>query len=93
LGNKDFAPAGADEFIVVQGTIDLAAILPNEVWLLDFKTDQFPKDQLNSKVAMYRPQLDLYAAAITKIYNRPVTRRWLRFLSLQHTEDLSEASS
>jgi ATP-dependent helicase/nuclease subunit A len=89
LGNSAFAPGGADEFVVVQGTIDLAAILCEEIWLLDFKTDQFPQDQISNKIAMYRPQLDLYAAAISKIYNRPVTRRWLRFLSLQHTEDLS----
>jgi ATP-dependent helicase/nuclease subunit A len=93
LGNADFALAGADEFVVVQGTIDLAAILPDEVWLLDFKTDQFPRDQLHGKIAMYRPQLELYAEAITRIYNRPVTRRWLRFLALQHTEELSGASS
>jgi ATP-dependent helicase/nuclease subunit A len=89
MGNNVFAPGGADEFIVVQGTIDLAAIQPNEIWLLDFKTDQFPKEQITNKIATYRPQLDLYAAAISKIYKRPVTRRWLRFLSLQHTADLS----
>jgi hypothetical protein len=29
----------ADDFIVVQGQVDLAVLLPEEIWLLDFKTD------------------------------------------------------
>src|SRR5207245_6823345 len=33
------AAALPDEFLVVQGVADLAVILPDEIWLLDFKTD------------------------------------------------------
>ncbi|HEX3718231.1 MAG TPA: UvrD-helicase domain-containing protein [Verrucomicrobiae bacterium] len=88
LGCEDFAPAGADEFVVVQGVVDLAAFLPEEIWILDFKTDQFPQDQLNRKIEIYRPQLALYAEAIARIHQRPVTRRWLHFLSRRHTVEL-----
>jgi ATP-dependent helicase/nuclease subunit A len=85
LGAAEFANAGADEFVVVQGVIDLAAILPDEIWLLDFKTDHFPAAELGEKIRQYRPQIKLYAAALGRIYRRPVTRRWLHFLSHRHT--------
>jgi ATP-dependent helicase/nuclease subunit A len=88
LGCVEFAPAGADDFVVVQGAVDLAAFLPGEIWLLDFKTDRFPADQLNEKIGIYRPQLALYAEAIAKINQRPVTRRWLHFLTRRHTAEL-----
>jgi ATP-dependent helicase/nuclease subunit A len=74
-----------DEFVVVQGVIDLARIAPKEIWLLDFKTDQVNERKLNEKVAAYRPQLDFYARALEAIYRRPVTRRWLHFLSAGKT--------
>jgi ATP-dependent helicase/nuclease subunit A len=85
MGASEFAAAGADEFIVVQGVIDLAAILPDEIWLLDFKTDHFPAAELSEKINHYRPQLQLYAAAISRIHRRPVTKRWLHFLTHRHT--------
>jgi ATP-dependent helicase/nuclease subunit A len=88
LGAETFAGASRGEFVVVQGVIDLAAILPTEVWLLDFKTDHFPKQELNEKIKTYRPQIKLYAAAISRIYKRPVTRCWLHFLALRRTEKI-----
>jgi ATP-dependent helicase/nuclease subunit A len=85
LGAAQFAGADAGEFVVVQGVVDLAAILPEEIWLLDFKTDHFPSRELNEKIKLYRPQIELYAAAISRIHRRPVTRRWLHFLAHRHT--------
>jgi ATP-dependent helicase/nuclease subunit A len=85
LGAAEFAKAGAGEFVVVQGVVDLVAILPEEIWLLDFKTDHFPERELNDKIKLYRPQIELYAAAISRIHRQPVTRRWLHFLAHRHT--------
>jgi ATP-dependent helicase/nuclease subunit A len=85
MGAAQFAGAGANEFVVVQGIIDLAAILPEEIWLLDFKTDHFPREELKEKIKLYQPQIDLYAASISWIHRRPVTRRWLHFLAHRHT--------
>jgi ATP-dependent helicase/nuclease subunit A len=70
-----------DEFVVVQGVADMAVIFPGEIWLLDFKTDRVTAKQLDEKVEMYRPQLDLYARALERIYGRSVTERRLHFLS------------
>ncbi len=88
LGATEFADAGAGEFVVVQGVIDLAAILPEEIWLLDFKTDHFPAHELSEKIKLYRPQIELYSAAVSRIHRRPVTRRWLHFLAHRHTASL-----
>jgi ATP-dependent helicase/nuclease subunit A len=85
LGAVEFAGVGAAEFVIVQGVIDLAALLAEEIWLLDFKTDHFPASQLSARINLYRPQLDLYAQAISQIHRRPVTRRWLHFLAPRHT--------
>jgi ATP-dependent helicase/nuclease subunit A len=80
------APPGLmEEFIVVQGVADLAVLLPVEIWLLDFKTDHVRGTELEARVGEYRPQLELYAAALAGIFRRPVTRRWLHFLRARRT--------
>ncbi len=88
LGCAEFADVGPAEFVVVQGVMDLVAILPGEIWLLDFKTDHFPAGQLEEKITAYRPQLALYALALERIHRRPVTKRWLHFLALRQTASL-----
>lgn len=77
-----FAP---DDYQVVQGVIDLALILPDEIWIVDFKTDRVSSDTLAQRAEEYGPQLRLYAHALTEIYRRPVTQRWLYFFA---TRDL-----
>jgi ATP-dependent helicase/nuclease subunit A len=74
-----------DEMIVVQGVADLAVLLPKEIWLLDFKTDEVTPKDLSEKVAFYSPQLKLYARALEKIYSRPVTDCLLHFLAVRKT--------
>ena len=73
------------EFVVVQGVVDLAVIRPQEIWLLDFKTDHITESNAVEKIASYRPQLALYAQALAQIYRRPVTEKWLHFLGLRKT--------
>jgi ATP-dependent helicase/nuclease subunit A len=70
-----------DDFIVVQGVADLAVLLPQEIWLLDFKTDEVTERELPERVERYRPQLKLYAIALQRIYHLPVTECRLQFLS------------
>jgi ATP-dependent helicase/nuclease subunit A len=80
------SPDLADEFIVVQGVADLVVLLPQEIWLVDFKTDETRADDFPDKTKLYAPQLKLYARALAKIYSRPVTNCWLHFLSARRTE-------
>jgi len=77
-----------EEFVIVQGVVDLAVVKAEEIWVLDFKTDHFAEEELAARVRLYRPQLCLYARAIARIYGRPVTRRWLHFFALGRTVEL-----
>ena len=71
-----------DEFVVVQGVVDLAVIQKDEIWLLDFKTDAVSSGELEAKKSEYAPQLKLYAQALARIYpKQPVTECWLHFLA------------
>jgi ATP-dependent helicase/nuclease subunit A len=73
------------EFVLVQGVADLVVISPQEIWLLDFKTDHVNQRDLNARVAVYRPQIELYALALSGIYRRPVTQSWLHFIGLRQS--------
>ena len=77
-----------NEFVVVQGVADVAVILPKEIWLLDFKTDRVMAGEVAGKAEMYKPQLNLYARALERIYGKPVTERWLHFLACGVTAPL-----
>jgi ATP-dependent helicase/nuclease subunit A len=76
------APELADEFVIVQGVVDLAVVLPERIWLVDFKTDAVKSDELPDKTRFYEPQLKLYARALSEIYRRPVSEAWLYFLNV-----------
>jgi ATP-dependent helicase/nuclease subunit A len=75
-----------DEFVVVQGVADLVVLLPEAIWLVDFKTDEVGVGGLPEKIKTYAPQLKLYALALEKIFKRPVSLRALHFLSAGRTE-------
>ncbi len=77
-----------NEFVVVQGMADLAVLLPDEIWLVDFKTDDVGAGSLAEKIKAYTPQLQFYAAALEKIFARRVTMRALHFLAARRTVEV-----
>ncbi|MDB6019067.1 MAG: ATP-dependent deoxyribonuclease subunit [Pedosphaera sp.] len=77
-----------DEFVVVQGVADLLVLLPDKIWLVDFKTDAVTPANLAEKVAQYQPQLQLYAFALSRIYHRPVSELHLHFLAARRSVSL-----
>lgn len=93
LHPADFAALGvpcepglaSDEFVVVQGVVDLAVIAPDRIWIADFKTDAISPAELGARAASYAPQLRLYALALHRVYGRPITAAWLHFLALNRT--------
>ena len=80
----------AGEFVVIQGYIDLAVVQPDQIWLLDFKTDEVTDQSLAEKMEKYASQLNLYGLALEQIFSRPVTQKWLYFLALHRSVRLSE---
>jgi ATP-dependent helicase/nuclease subunit A len=75
----------SDEWMVVQGMVDLAVVMPDEVWIVDYKTDRIDRGALSEKLIVYGPQLQLYARALARIYRRPVTEKWLHFVGIGET--------
>jgi ATP-dependent helicase/nuclease subunit A len=74
-----------DEFVVVQGVADLVVLLPDEIWLIDFKTDELREDELDQRIRSYEPQIRLYSMALSRIYRRSVRESYLHFLALRRT--------
>jgi len=74
-------PHDARDVVLLRGMVD--ALLPTAkgIELIDYKTDAITEEELAGRVALYRPQVDLYARAVEAIWRRPVERRWLVFLS------------
>ena len=79
-GFENLLPIPEGEFVILQGIVDVAALLPREIWLLDFKTDEVSGAALAGAIDSYRSQLALYSLALTAIYSRPVTRQGLYFV-------------
>jgi len=96
LAGADLAEAGlpdllslpGDEFIVLQGTVDLAWIGREEIWLVDFKSDALGLDEAEAAERRYRPQIELYALALSRIYRRKVALRAIYFLEIGKLEML-----
>jgi len=78
-------PDASDGFVIVQGVADLVVLLPKEIWLLDFKTDDVTPSEVAAKEKFYAPQLQLYTLALERIYGRRVSNSWLHFLSCDKT--------
>ena len=81
-----------EEFLVVRGAVDLAVILPKEIWLVDFKTDGISESDLPNAQRQYASQLKIYSLALARIYRRPVTELYLHFLSLRRSVRLEPAA-
>jgi ATP-dependent helicase/nuclease subunit A len=61
--------------------IDLAVVGPDEIWIVDFKTDEVAGREAGARAKAYAPQLAVYALALERIFRRPVTQRWVHFFS------------
>ena len=70
-----------DDAILLQGVIDCALIEEKEMIVLDFKTDHISPSNFQSKIDQYTAQVQTYAKALSRIYNRPVSAAYIYFFS------------
>ena len=56
--------------------------------VLDFKTDRVEGEALRARAERYRPQLEAYSDALSRVLERPVGRRILCFLHAGETVEL-----
>jgi ATP-dependent helicase/nuclease subunit A len=75
-------PLPPEDWVLVRGIADGVLVHGDSLEIVDYKTDDVrDAEQLAARVAHYRPQLELYARALTRLWRRPVRVGWLVFLS------------
>jgi len=70
-----------DDFIIIQGIIDMLVKTPDGLLVIDFKTDAVTAEEAPQRAEFYRQQLDLYAEAAAAILNYKSIAKWLYFLT------------
>lgn len=70
------------EQILLQGVVDCAIIEEDGIIVIDFKTDYVTEDTISDTAERYRVQVCAYAAALKRIYQKPVKSAMLYFFSM-----------
>ena len=83
-------PAGLPgEHTIVRGVIDCLLTTNDGLVIIDYKTDAvWTAEAVQQRAAGYAVQLQLYAQAATAIFDRPVSRAVLAFLSARRVVDV-----
>jgi ATP-dependent helicase/nuclease subunit A len=78
----------AGEKILLQGVIDCALMEDDGITVLDFKTDFVTDHTIIQKREQYRPQVEAYARALERIFERKIKEKYLYFFHLDRFEKL-----
>ena len=70
------------EEVLLQGVVDCALLEADGITILDFKTDYVTEATLSSLTAHYRPQVEVYGDALSRIYEKPVKAMYLYFFHM-----------
>ena len=77
-----------EEQILLQGVVDCALIEEDGITVVDFKTDRVTEETVLSRAQDYAPQVEAYANALSRIFERPVKEKLLYFFKLGKTVSL-----
>ena len=72
----------AGDRILLQGVIDCAIIDDSGITIIDFKTDHVTASTIDERAQHYRSQVEVYAHALSKIYEKPIKSAYLYFFSV-----------
>lgn len=70
------------EQVLLQGVVDCAILEEDGITVLDFKTDRVTEENVAATINRYRPQLETYAEALSRIYEKNVKKKYLYFFHL-----------
>ncbi len=77
-----YHPDLAGEQVLLQGVVDCALIEDDGITVIDFKTDYVTADTLPAVADRYRPQVQAYANAMERIYQKKVKQSLLYFFHM-----------
>lgn len=78
----EYREALAGERILLQGVVDCALIEDDGITVIDFKTDAVDAQTLAQRVALYAPQVNAYARAMERIFEKRVKEKLLYFFHI-----------
>lgn len=77
-----FDPELIGEKILLQGVVDCALMDDDGIVVMDFKTDRVSEDAIYATAQRYRPQVEAYAEALSRIFEKNVKAKMLYFFHL-----------
>ena len=77
-----FDPELEGEQILLQGVVDCALMEDDGITVVDFKTDRVSEESLWATAQAYRPQVQVYAEALSRIFEKKVKGKLLYFFQL-----------
>ena len=79
---SSYNPDLTGEQVLLQGVVDCALLEDDGITVLDFKTDFVTEDTIAAITERYRPQVEAYANAMARIYEKPVKKAMLYFFHM-----------
>lgn len=76
------------EKILLQGVVDCALMDSDGITIIDFKTDRVTEQTIDATVERYRPQVEAYAQALSRIYGTEIKSSLLYFFQLERFVEL-----
>lgn len=76
------------EQVLLQGVVDCALLEEDGITILDFKSDRVTEETVGARVDQYRPQVEAYSQALSRIFELPVKRKQLYFFCLNRFVEL-----
>ena len=70
------------EQVLLQGVVDCALLETDGITVVDFKTDFVTQETLAAVTDRYRPQVQTYGEALSRIYEMPIKAQYLYFFRL-----------
>ena len=76
-----YAGDAEGEELLLQGVADCVFEENGALTVVDFKTDRVTAEETLQRAELYRPQLQAYSDALSRIMEKPVARRVLYFFA------------
>ncbi|MBI9018109.1 MAG: helicase-exonuclease AddAB subunit AddA [Phycisphaerae bacterium] len=67
--------------VIVRGIVDCMIDCPDGAIIIDYKTDNIGIDMVDQRAKDYKPQIQLYAQAVSQILNKKTSKAYLCFLA------------
>ncbi len=74
------------EQVLLQGVVDCALLEEDGITVIDFKTDYVTENTIGEVTERYRPQVEVYGEALSRIYEKPIKGKFLYFFHLERFE-------